>query len=53
MDNSLETPVTMKIIQQFNVPLDRMLAKDMRSIDEKIDVTMLQSCDISCLRSLP
>ena len=32
---------------------DRMLAEDMRYIDEEMDVTMFQNCDLTCLRSLP
>lgn len=31
---------------------DRMLAEDMRYIDEEMDVTMFQNCDLECLRSL-
>jgi enoyl-CoA hydratase/carnithine racemase len=32
---------------------ERMLAEDMRCIDEEMDVTMFQNCDLACLRSLP
>ncbi|MDI6741812.1 MAG: enoyl-CoA hydratase/isomerase family protein [Smithella sp.] len=32
---------------------DCMLAEDMRYIDEELDVTMFQNCDLNCLRSLP
>jgi enoyl-CoA hydratase/carnithine racemase len=32
---------------------DRMLAEDVRYIDEEMDVTMFQNCDLTCLRSLP
>ncbi|ABW68359.1 enoyl-CoA hydratase/isomerase family protein [Desulfosudis oleivorans] len=31
---------------------DCMLAEDLRYIDEEMDVTMFQNCDLSCLRSL-
>ncbi|HNY51022.1 MAG TPA: enoyl-CoA hydratase/isomerase family protein [Smithella sp.] len=31
---------------------DRMLAEDLRYIDEEMDVTMFQNCDLACLRSL-
>ena len=31
---------------------DRMLTEDMRYIDEEMDVTMFQNCDLTCLRSL-
>ncbi len=31
---------------------DRMLAEDLRYIDEEMDVTMFQNCDLSCLRNL-
>ena len=32
---------------------DRMLAEDMRYIDEDMDVTMFQNCALACLKSLP
>jgi len=32
---------------------DGMLAEDIRYIEEDMDVTMFQNCDLSCLRSLP
>ena len=31
---------------------DRMLAEDIRYIDEEMDVAMFQNCDLTCLRSL-
>lgn len=32
---------------------DCMLAEDLRYIEEEMDVTMFQNCDLSCLKSLP
>jgi enoyl-CoA hydratase len=32
---------------------DCMLAEDLRYIDEEMDVTMFQNCDLNCLRNLP
>ncbi len=32
---------------------DRMLAEDLRYVEEEMDVTMFQNCDLACLRSLP
>jgi len=32
---------------------DSMLAEDIRYINEEMDVTMFQNCDLSCLKSLP
>jgi enoyl-CoA hydratase len=32
---------------------DCMLAEDIRYIEEEMDVTMFQNCDLSCLQSLP
>jgi len=32
---------------------DCMLAEDLRYIEEEMDVTMFQNCDLSCLQSLP
>jgi enoyl-CoA hydratase/carnithine racemase len=31
---------------------DIMLAEDIRYIEEEMDVTMFQNCDLSCLKSL-